>query len=215
MQTIQHEEARTTGHWQTGVCLGLTVAILCILVVALSPTPTEATRMVIRLTARTSMILFVFAFTASSLLTLARSPATLWLRNNRRYFGLAFAFSHAVHAAALFALWRLNPQLFDDLTTPASFWAGGTGYAIILVMTLTSFPWAASMAGPRAWQIIHKTGAWFLALFFVVNFGRRAVHVPAMYWPYMVILFAAIAIRLWAGYRTRKANGAKKTLLGS
>lgn len=191
--------------WSLALGLGLAVVAASGSLAIVSADPVDGVRMVIRLTARTSLVLFVLAFTASSLLALAPSSATVWLRANRRYFGIAFAFSHFVHAAAIIALSQLDPAVFDRLTTSASFIAGGLGYAIILLMFATSFDHAVAMIGPKAWRALHTVGGWFLALFFVVNFGRRAVVSPAMYWPYMVLIFAAIAVKLVAALQRSRA----------
>jgi hypothetical protein len=48
----------------------------------------------IRITARTSAVLFLLAFTASSLYQLWPTPTTKWIRRNRRYLGVGFAGSH-------------------------------------------------------------------------------------------------------------------------
>lgn len=205
MQPKSNDLKPSHSGWSLAVGLGLAVLAASGALAVATGDLVDGVRMVIRLTARTSLVLFVLAFTASSLLTLAPSPATAWLRANRRYFGVAFAFSHAVHAAALVALLQRDPVLFDRLTTPVSFIAGGLGYVIILLMFATSFDRAVAMVGPNAWRAIHTVGGWFLALFFVVNFGRRAVVSPAMYWPYMVLIFAAIAVKLAAARQRTRA----------
>lgn len=179
---------------------------LCILaaswVVAIhTPDVVEGVRRVIRLTARSSLLLFVLAFTASSLAELAPSRATGWLRRNRRAFGLGFAFSHGVHAVGIIALAHVAPAVFDALTTPVSFIAGGLGYALIIALAATSSQRAVACLGEHRWSMLHTRGVWFLAVFFVINFGRRAVHRPEAYWPYMALILAAIALRLIAKRR--------------
>lgn len=206
MRTEGSGSAHMVQGWCLTAWLGFVVLTICLLAFVLSPDPVVGARMVIRLTARTSLMLFVLAFTASSLAALLPSPATGWLRANRRYFGVAFAISHLIHAIGILLLSHLAPALFDRLTTPASFIAGGFGYAIILSMLLTSSDRAVGLLGLRAWQILHKAGAWFLALFFVINFGRRAVVMPHIYWPYMVLIFAAIVIRLLAARHGARAQ---------
>lgn len=192
--------ARPDG-WFLLAWLCLAVLQGSIAVAAFSPDPVAGARMVIRLTARTSLVLFAVAFAASSLAQLLPSPGSMWLRAHRKFFGLAFAFSHLVHAVGIIALWRLDPLLFAALTTPASFIAGGIGYAIIIAMVATSFDRPARLLGPRAWSALHMWGAWLLALFFVVNFGRRAVVDPAMYWPYLALIGCVMILRLVAGRR--------------
>ncbi|EYR81245.1 hypothetical protein SHLA_37c000240 [Shinella sp. DD12] len=162
--------------------------------------------MAIRLTARTSLLLFLLAFCASSLDFLWPSAATRWIKANRRSFGLAFAFSHLLHAVAIVALSQFNPVLFDELTAPAAFVAGGTAYFVIILMTLTSFDRVSEIVGARIRGIIHSGGIWFLLLSFVINFGRRAVMTPEMYWPYMALLAAAIVVRIAAHVLRRTAR---------
>lgn len=195
---------RPPSGWRLTAWLGLVVLAVSGVAAGLAGDPVDGARMVIRLTARTSLTLFVLAFTASSLALLWPSAMAHWIRANRRCFGLAFAFSHGVHAVAIIALSQLDPKLFDELTAAAAFIAGGTGYLAIILMTATSFDRTAAAIGPKAWSIIHGGGAWFLAVFFVVNFGRRAVLNPGMYWPYMALILAAIALRLMGQWRGRK-----------
>ena len=164
----------------------------------LSADAVESARVVIRLTARTSLVLFLLAFTASSISRLWPSTFAAWLTANRRYLGLAFVVSHGIHAVAIIALARLDPSLFDELTTIVSFVAGGIGYAIIALMALTSFDRTAAMVGPRLWRVAHTGGVWFIVAFFIVNFGRRAVIHPETYWPYMALIVLAIVVRLAA-----------------
>ena len=63
----------------------------------------EGLRVLIRATARTSLVLFAGAFAASGLRRVWRSPASAWLVKNRRYVGLSFAVSHGLHLAAILA----------------------------------------------------------------------------------------------------------------
>lgn len=49
----------------------------------------ESLRLVIRATARTSLLLFLLAFTAGALIQLVSSEVTRWQISNRRYLGLS------------------------------------------------------------------------------------------------------------------------------
>ena len=187
------DDGRALSGW---LCAGVVAA--CLGAAALAPDASDAARMTIRLTARTSLLLFLIAFSASSVDRLWPSPATRWLRANRRRFGLAFAFSHLMHGVAILALSEIDPVLFDELTAPIAFIAGGMCYLVIALMTMTSFHRISATVGSRMRGIIHGGGVWFVALFFLVNFGRRAVVAPEMYWPYMALLAAAITVRIAA-----------------
>lgn len=171
--------------------------------VLVTPDPVEAARLVLRLTARTSLLLFTLAFTASSLAQLTPSSATRWLRRNRRYLGVGFAGSHLIHAMAIIALARLDPALFLALTNPVTWVAGGLAYLFIILMAATSFDRTAAMIGPRAWMWLHTVGAWYIWMSFALNFGKRFSMNPA-YWPAMAVVVLALLIRLVAASRGPK-----------
>jgi methionine sulfoxide reductase heme-binding subunit len=166
----------------------------------------DAVRVVVRTTAQTSLFFFCTAFAASSLHALVPSMATRWLLTNRRYFGVAFAYSHFLHALALYAFSRLDPALFAANADISMFIFGGLGYVFIALMTATSFDYTATLIGRRAWQVLHTVGAYDIWITFMVAEGKRAVY-DTYYWPYVGALVAVMALRLLAGKakRTRPA----------
>ena len=187
----------------TGFITALLI-IIAVIITIISPTPVEAARMVIRMTARTSLALFLLAFTASALTRLSPSRFTYWLRANRRYIGVSFASSHAIHAIAITTLAKLDPILFQSLTNIGSFIGGGITYLFIILMTFTSFDRTTAMVGPKTWRIIHTAGIWFLWISFTLNFGKRIPQNP-LYWIPVGLLFAALAVRIIARFRKGKA----------
>jgi DMSO/TMAO reductase YedYZ heme-binding membrane subunit len=165
----------------------------------------DGMRLIVRLTARTSLVLFCLAFSASALHRLAPNPWTQWQRRNRRYLGLAFAGSHGVHALAIAGYAYVDPAMFMQYMNPVMYVFGSIGYAFIVAMAATSFDRTAAALGPRAWSILHTAGAYYLWVSFLNGFGMRAVKDPA-YWPLVAVLLVAMAVRLYAaiGYsRTR------------
>ena len=173
-----------------------------------------AARMIIRFTARTSLLFFLLAFTASAMGSLWPSRPTRWQRRNRRYLGLAFAFSHAVHAVAIITLVRMGPaQAAEALTTDMLIF-GGVGYALIAAMAATSFDRTAAMLGPRAWRWLHLIGAHYLWIQFIVAFGKRIPVMPG-YAIFIALLAGAMILRIVAARRSRRraAYGAAPTML--
>jgi len=156
-----------------------------------------ALRVTIRATARSSLVLFMLAFTASANQRLFVSRPTDWLLRNRRQLGLGFALSHLIHLAAIVMLARTDPVLFDALTTPASFIFGGAGYVAILAMAATSFDTTARAVGPKHWARIHRIGGWFLWAMFLLNFAKR-IPVSANYAIGAAIALIALGLRLAA-----------------
>jgi methionine sulfoxide reductase heme-binding subunit len=157
----------------------------------------EGVRLVVRLTARTSAVLFCLAFSASALHSLAPGVWTAWLRRNRRYLGLAFAGSHGLHAVAIAGYAYTDPVMLSAYMNPFMYIFGGLGYAFILAMAATSFDRTAAALGPRAWRILHTVGAYYIWGTFLNGFGMRAM-ADAGYWPLVALVLAAMAARLAA-----------------
>jgi sulfoxide reductase heme-binding subunit YedZ len=153
-----------------------------------------AARFALRATARTSVLLFLAAFTASSLHRRWPGPVTRWLVLNRRYLGVSFAVSHAVHALAIASLVRTSP---DFTVNPVTAVAGGFGYVVLAAMTATSFDRTAAWLGPRRWSRLHTFGVYYLWLVFFATYAPQAVAVPA-HAPFTLLLLAALGLRLWA-----------------
>src|SRR4051794_29280018 len=138
----------------------------------------EGVRMVIRFTARTSLLFFCLAFSAAALARLWPNSFTRWQRRNRRQLGVTFAASHALHAAAILAFAKMDPAGFAAATSLTSYVFGGIGCALILAMTVTSFDTTAAALGPRGWRTLHLVGGYYLLLQFMISFGKRIPDMP-------------------------------------
>jgi methionine sulfoxide reductase heme-binding subunit len=193
--------------WRLLRTLVLAIVGLSIGTYALSSADVEGIRAVIRLTARMSLLLFLAAFVASAAHRLANSRSTAWLRRNRRQLGLGFAFSHLVHAAAIIAFWRLDPEIFLAGRTAGSYIPGALGYVFIIAMAATSFDATAKAIGPRAWKWLHTAGVWYLFVQFCVAFGTRVGATPA-YAGFLLILAFALCVRL-AGWIRKRRDAAR------
>lgn len=108
---------RTDGWSEGGRLLILLMAMLLVMstiILAIAGSGIDGTRMLIRASARSSLLLFVAAFTAGALVRLRSTPATRWTIRNRRWLGLGFAFSHLIHLLAI--LWLFGA--YGDRTPP-------------------------------------------------------------------------------------------------
>lgn len=177
--------------------LTFVLAGLCVWIAGMRQFEVEGVRMVIRFTARTSLLFFCLAFAASALARLVPNAFTRWQLRNRRYLGLTFAASHALHAGAIIAFAKMDPAGFVMATNLASYIFGGIGYAVIVAMAATSFDRTAAAIGPRIWQLLHKIGGYYLLLQFMVSFGKRIPAMP-LYSLFLIPLFAVLALRLIA-----------------
>lgn len=149
---------------------------------------------------RCALPFFVVAFTASSLAVLWPGPSTRWLLANRRYIGLAFATGMAWHFAFVaYVIWSFGNPL-GPVSTVTDF----TGATFLLLLTVTSFQWAARRLGRANWRRLHKVGVyaiWALATDIYldsVKGGGDRTHYAAL-----AVLFGALALRLaaWAKQR--------------
>jgi DMSO/TMAO reductase YedYZ heme-binding membrane subunit len=183
--------------WRLFALLTSILIALCLWIAAMRAFEAEGLRMVIRFTARSSLLFFCLAFSAAALARLWPNAYTRWQRRNRRQLGVTFAASHALHAIAIIAFAVVDPAGFAAATSLASYVFGSIGYGFILAMTATSFDRTAAAIGPRAWRILHLVGGYYLWLQFTVSFGMRIPAMP-LYGVFLVPLLAVLALRLIA-----------------
>lgn len=149
-----------------------------------------------RHTAQIAFPLFVLAFLASSVARLWPGPLSRALLARRRAIGLAFATAQLVHGAAILLLARHEP---DTLGPDPSFVGGALGFVFVVAMAATSNDAAQRRLGPRAWRTLHRSGQITLFVIYAVTYAGRVAE-NANYWPGVLILAAALAIRLAAAF---------------
>jgi DMSO/TMAO reductase YedYZ heme-binding membrane subunit len=200
--TLSLSTNRWTG-WRLFGAIAAAILAMAALILALTPDLAQGVRVVIRATARTSFTLFLLAFVASALAVLRPSPFTRSLVRERRYIGLAFAFSHLVHAVAIATYGHLSPEFWPGRTGFANV-PGTIGYVFILLMAATSFDRPARLIGPKHWKRLHLTGMWVTATIFAYSYFKR-VPLNAWYLLPSVVLVIAVAVRV-AGKRAMAAR---------
>lgn len=183
--------------WRLLAALSLSLIVLSLWIASMRQLEVEGVRMVIRFTARSSLLLFCLAFSAAALARLWPNAWTRWQCRNRRYLGLSFAASHAIHAVAIVAFARMDPAGFAEATSTASYIFGGIGYAFIIAMSATSFDRTAALLGPHAWRALHLTAGYYLWFQFMVSFGKRVPAMP-LYAAFLIPLVAVMTLRLVA-----------------
>jgi sulfoxide reductase heme-binding subunit YedZ len=183
--------------WRLFAILALTLTALSIWIAGMRHFEVDGVRTVIRFTARTSLLFFCLAFGATALARLWPNAWTRWQRRNRRYLGVTFAASHALHAAAITGFAVMDPAGYAAATSIGSYIFGGIGYACIIAMTATSFDRSAAAIGARAWRLLHLTGGYYLLVQFMVSFGKRVPDMP-LYALFLIPLVAVFALRMIA-----------------
>jgi hypothetical protein len=193
--------------WRLTSVLSLLLSAMALYLLSVHGWDAEGIRLVIRATARTSLLLFVLAFTASAMVELLPSEATRWQRRNRRYLGVSFAVSHLIHLIAILSLASIDQALFWKLTNINTIVLAGTAYLFIAAMAATSFDGAAAWLGPRKWRLLHLVGGWYIWISFAVAVGKR-VPLDRFYWPMAALVLAAGVVRLVAMWRRNRRRAA-------
>jgi DMSO/TMAO reductase YedYZ heme-binding membrane subunit len=191
--------------WRLTGVMASVILLVALAVVVWHQGDVEGIRLVIRFTARVSLVLFSLAFTAAALARSLPNVWTRWQRRNRRYLGVSFAISHSVHLMAIIALVRLDPLLFASLTNPEIIISGSIVYLFIAAMTATSFDRTAAMLGPRAWRLLHTIGGYYILLTFANAFGRRAMQ-DGFYLPFAAVVVLVLAIRVFDRFVKSRAT---------
>jgi hypothetical protein len=155
-------------------------------------------RAAIRLSAKTSLVLFTAAFIASSVRILWPNELTRWMLANRRYLGVSFAASHGIHLLAILALFGVAADFSINMGTLI---AGGLAYVFLAAMTATSFDRTAAWLGPRRWHLLHKTGMYYCWFIFFISYLPRMLVESIWYLPFVNILLGAIVLRAAARRR--------------
>lgn len=176
--------------WQIVKWSTIAIAIIFALILLTNGINEASFRIAIRFTARSSCILFLLAFCASSLRRFKSTPFSKWLLNNRRYLGLSMAISHGFHAVAIAGVAILTSEnmVRDDFDA-------NLGYVFIILMTITSFKRPAALLGRRNWKILHTVGMYYLWLSFTVAFTTRLNQSWLIYLPFSTALVLVIILR--------------------
>jgi hypothetical protein len=143
---------------------------------------------------------FCAAFSASSLRRLWPSRASRWMLENRRYLGVSFAVSHAVHLSAILSLAALAGDRFE--VNPTTLVGGTLGFVFVAAMAATSFDRSATWLGPRRWKALHTVGGYYLWLVFLATYVPNLARSAWLIVP-VALLLAVLAVRIAA--RARRA----------
>jgi methionine sulfoxide reductase heme-binding subunit len=177
--------------WWLVAWTAVTVGVFAALVLAVHGPDQQAMHLILRATARASLVLFLAVFVASPLRAVWPSRATRWLVENRRYLGVSFATSHTTHFAAIIGLTRVAPER-PDL---AVLLVGGLGYVFIVAMAATSFDTTAAWVGPRRWKMLHTCGVYYIWSVFTLTLLGGAMRDPLSVVS-VALLASALLLRL-------------------
>lgn len=197
----------TAGRWHEGwrlfFVLAVAESLLCLWL--LGAGGETGLSSLIRNSARISELLFAAAFAASSLVALARSSATLWLRRNRRYIGVAFAWAHTIHLAGIASFAATSEEFVAGLD-PLTLVGGGVAYLFVYLMAFTSSDAAQRALGMRNWQRLHRVGGWVIWAIFTQTLTMGVLFGEWMRLPGAILMWGAFVLRLASRQRRREGR---------
>jgi len=154
---------------------------------------------------------FLVAFTASSLASLWPSRFTRWLRSNRRYFGLAFAFGMGWHLAFV----GYSILLFGNRLNAKATALDLIGLFFLLLLTLTSFQYFARRLSATDWRRLHKAGVyviWFLATEIFLGIVRGGADLLHRLFLSLLVLAFLLRVAAWLKRRLPSRTAAAPEL---
>jgi len=184
------------------VYTGAALIAMCVAILVANGVGEVGWRVVLRATARTSLVLFTAAYVASSLRRLVRTDTTKWLLANRRYIGLSYAASHTLHLTAILELARVSP---DFEFSPLALAFGGLAYVFIYLMALTSSDRAVAALGLTNWRRLHRAGMHYNWFIFAQTYLPRAAAEPGINTALAAVLVGGAALRIITYVRSRSA----------
>jgi sulfoxide reductase heme-binding subunit YedZ len=171
-------------------------------VLALHGATEDSTRLLIRITAASSLLLFTLAFSASSLDQLLVDGRWRTLLQARRRFGIAFAISHSFHLAAIIALVQIAYD--GDFSQLGDVAGGVVVYVFIYLMALTSNDACVRLLGARQWKWLHKIGVYLIWFALTGSYIANAMDKDGLlYWTYSALCIGLLLLRMIAFWRTR------------
>jgi DMSO/TMAO reductase YedYZ heme-binding membrane subunit len=162
-------------------------------------------RFVVRASARISFLLFLPVYLAAPLRSFWSTPATRWLRVNRRYLGVGFAVAHFLHLMDIGLLALLLGDAFQR--EAVAILVGGASYVLLAAMLFTSFDRTARWLGPVWWNRLHRTGLHLLWFIFAQSYTFSALQDP-YFVPFALAVWGALGLRIAAWRARRRSVGA-------
>ncbi len=152
-------------------------------------------RLMIRLTARTSAVFFIIAFSANAFHQWQRNSFSWWVFMNRKFFGISFAILHLVHLFFLLLLQKKFHPVFE-MAAISSLAGGGLAYLFLILMLLTSFPFFSKMISKKNWKRLHTFGSYWIWLIFMISYTKR-VNTEIEFLPMIILFLGGLILRIW------------------
>lgn len=171
----------------------------------------EATlRLLLRASARVSLVFFVAAFVGRAAYTLWPSSMSGWLERNVNRFILALGASHTVHLVAIVALAFTIGHRFVEETGWTGIILGGIVYLLLYGLVLQALAPTRNF-GTISSARFHSIAMHVIWFVFAFAFVAGSFTRPWPYVPFAVLAMAGLVVRILGNRRaTRHATAAAR-----
>lgn len=181
--------------WKLTVLIGGGFSIFCILYSIFEGWNETTLLILLRISARVAVVLFILTFLASTLIKLENTSFTRWLIRNRKYIGISFALVHTIHLGFILVRHFLyEPALLTS--EPVSRVAGFIAYLFILLMAVTSFDVVSKKLHNKSWKILHSTGGYYIWLIFFLSYLKRLGKENYLFYLLFTLLLFALILKI-------------------
>ncbi len=153
----------------------------------------------VRITGRTSLVLFLGAFVGTALRSLWRTSLSEWVERQRGRLLIALAGSHTVHLGTIIALGAVSHGRALEQPIGPVIVFGGVAYLLIYTMAAAGLKRAARWTWPSRIRL-NAVGMYYVWLIFLVTYAPRTAH-SLFYLPFTLVLLSALLLRLSVGLR--------------
>lgn len=181
--------------WKLTVLIGGSFSLFSILFFIVEGWNETTLLIILRISARVAVVLFILAFVASTLIKLENTSFTRWLIRNRKYIGISFVLVHTIHLGFIFARHLLyEPTLLTS--EPVSRVGGFIAYLFILLMAVTSFDVVSKKIRAPYWQVLHTTASYYIWLVFFLAYLKRLGKEDVLFYLLFTLLLLALILKI-------------------
>lgn len=181
--------------WKLTLLIGGGFSFFSILYFIVEGCNEDTLSLMLRISGRVDVVLFILAFLASTLIKLKNASFTRWLIRNRKYIGISFALVHSIHLGFIFARHLLyEPTLLTS--EPVSRVGGFIAYLFILLMTVTSFDVVSKKMRGTSWKTLHAAGGYYIWLIFFLAYLKRLGKEDILFYLLFTLLVFAIILKI-------------------
>ncbi len=157
-----------------------------------------AMRSRVRIASRTAFFFFILPFWAGPLWKVWKHDFSKFLMQNRRYLGIAAAFSQTVFIGLVAWTYSNIPRPLDEILALREMIIGYSGMVTYWVLAFTSNDTSAKFLG-KNWKILHMVGLYYLWYIYINSYAPGLHRVPEHILP-LAFLVGGFALRMYLAF---------------